>query len=109
MLISVYMAYLAASAGMLVWAGQSLNQSGRVYLMESFKGNEAQAESLNRLLLTGFYLFGSGFICLMLNYGDKPDTLDAGIEFLAAKLGMTILVLGCMHFIGVFTRVMMKP
>ena len=36
------------------------------------------ADSVNHLLLVGFYLMSVGFACLALRYGDKPTELVGG-------------------------------
>ena len=98
MLTQAYIAYLSLSIAMTVWVGRSLNKNGRVFLVENFSGNESLAESVNHLLLVGFYLINFGFISLALKYGDKPGTLEQAIEFLSTKVGLVILILGIMHF-----------
>lgn len=98
MLAPFYLAYLAISAVITVWVGRSLNRNGRVFLLENFHGNETLADSVNHLLLVGFYLVNFGFISLTLKYGYEPRTLDQAIAYLSSKIGVVILVLGLMHF-----------
>lgn len=98
MLVPIYISYLLISILITVWVGHSLNRNGRIFLVENFSGNEQLADSVNHLLLVGFYLINFGFITLTLKYGDKPDTLEQGIEFLSTKTGWVILILGLMHF-----------
>jgi hypothetical protein len=52
-----------------------LNRNGRVFLVENFQGQEALADSINHLLLVGFYLVNIGFVSLALRYGTKPTDL----------------------------------
>jgi hypothetical protein len=98
MLVQIYMLYLLISLAITLWVGRSLHRNGRVFLVENFKGNEALADSVNHLLLVGFYLVNIGFICLALKYGDKPVNLEQGIEFLSTKIGLVVFILGLMHF-----------
>jgi hypothetical protein len=93
-----YIVYLVASILITVWVGRSLNRNGRIFLVENFRGNEQLADSVNHLLLVGFYLINFGFISLALKYGDKPYTIEGGIEFLSTKIGLVIIILGAMHF-----------
>ncbi len=60
------------------------------------------ADSVNHLLVVGFYLINLGFISFALRYGDKPHDLQEMIEFLFMKLGVVMLVLGGMHFFNMF-------
>ena len=76
--------------------------NGRVFLVQAFHGNEAMADSVNHLLVVGFYLINLGFISFALRYGTKPANLQETIEFLSMKLGVVLLVLGAMHFFNMF-------
>ena len=80
MLVPTYLLYLAISIIITIWVGRSLNHNGRLFLVENFKGNEALADSVNHLLLVGFYLINFGFISLSLKYGEKPATIEEGIQ-----------------------------
>lgn len=101
MLVATYSIYLSISLLITVLVGTSLNKNGRVFLVENFRGSEALADSINHLLLVGFYLVNAGFITLALKYGDKPTTIESIIEFLSTKIGLVILVLGTMHFFNI--------
>lgn len=101
-----YMAYLAASVGLTIWVAQTLHKNGRIFLVDSFGGHEQLADSVNHLLVVGFYLINVGYVSLALKYGTKPrDTVEA-IEFFSTKIGFVLLVLGAMHFLNmyIFTR-----
>ena len=100
-LISAYLLYIVLSIAMTVWVGHTLHRNGRVFLVENFKGNELLADSVNHLLLVGFYLINIGFIALALKYGEKPVTASETIEFLSTKIGLVALVLGGMHFFNI--------
>jgi hypothetical protein len=98
MMIYTYSIYIIVSAVMTVWVGRTLNSNGRVFLVETFDGNEEIADSVNHLLLVGFYLINIGFVSLALKYGEKPTEIVGAIEFLSMKIGAVIVVLGVMHF-----------
>ncbi len=100
--IQAYLIYLPGSVAMTVWVARTLHRNGRVFLVQAFRGNEAMADSVNHLLVVGFYLINVGFITMALRYGDKPQDLQAMIEFLSTKLGVVLLVLGAMHFFNLF-------
>ena len=102
MLPIAYAIYVIASVAIAVWVGKTLHKNGRVFLVQNFKGNTELADSVNDLLLVGFYLVNFGFICLALKYGEKTETLAGMIEFLSTKIGLVILVLGGMHFFNMF-------
>ncbi len=98
MVITTYLIYLTVSIVIAVWVGQSLHQNGRLFLIQSFEGNTSLADSVNHLLLVGFYLINIGFITLALKYGDKPVSIEEMIESLSTKIGLVIIILGVMHF-----------
>jgi hypothetical protein len=98
MIIWTYLIYLAVSVAVTVWVGRSLHHNGRVFLVENFHGRERLADSVNHLLLVGFYLVNIGFTSLALRYGEKPHDAVGAVEFLSTKIGLVIVLLGVMHF-----------
>jgi hypothetical protein len=98
MMVWTYLVYVAISIAATVWVGHSLHHNGRVFLVENFRGNEKLADSINHLLLVGFYLVNIGFVSLALRYGRKPHDLVGAVEFLSTKVGLVIVLLGVMHF-----------
>jgi hypothetical protein len=104
--VSAYAAYLFLSIALTVWVARTLSKAGRVFLVDSFLGNRELADSVNHLLVVGFYLINVGFVSLALKYGDKPTDLQTAIEILSTKMGFVLLVLGAMHFFNlhVFSR-----
>lgn len=97
-----YAVYLALSLIITLWVGHTLHAHGRVFLVENFEGKEALADSVNHLLLAGFYLVNAGFVSLALRYGARPDDLVSSIEYLSTKVGLVIVVLGIMHFFNMY-------
>ena len=100
--VYIYIAYTIASIAMTVWVARTLHKNGRIFLLDAFKDKEEMADSVNHLLVVGFYLINIGFILLFLRLGTKPETLVEGIEYIATKLGVVLLVLGFMHFFNMF-------
>jgi hypothetical protein len=97
-MVFTYGAYLALSVALTVWVGRTLHKNGRLFLVDALKGNEKLADSLNHLLLVGFYLINIGFVSLALKYGPRAAELLGAIEYLSTKMGIVLLVLGGMHF-----------
>jgi hypothetical protein len=100
--VGIYIAYLAISISLTVWVARTLVKNGRVFLVDSFLGNEALADSVNHMLAAGFYLVNVGYVSLALKYGDKPADLAQAIESLSTKVGLVLLVLGVMHFFNLY-------
>jgi hypothetical protein len=98
MMLWTYLVYVAVSIAVTVWVGRSLHTNGRIFLVENFHGQEKLADSVNHLLLVGFYLVNIGFVCLALRYGERPGDLVGAVEYLSTKIGLVIVLLGFMHF-----------
>ena len=102
-----YVAYIGLSVGLTVWVGRTLHKNGRVFLVDAFK-DEALADSVNHLLVVGFYLINFGYDTLVLKYGDKPETLQGAFEFVSTKVGLVLLVLGVVHFFNLYVFSLMR-
>ncbi len=97
-----YLIYLAISIAMTIWVARTLSKNGRIFLIDSFLGNEDLADSVNHLLVVGFYLLNMGYILLALQTGDDINSTRLAIEFLSKKIGLVLLVVGALHFFNVF-------
>ncbi len=104
--VLTYIAYLIISITLTAWVAQTLFRNGRIFLVDCFLGKEDLADSVNHLLLVGFYLVNVGFVALFLRIGIDIGTVRSVLEVLSGKLGVVLLVLGVMHFgnIFVFTK-----
>ncbi|MBA3684985.1 MAG: hypothetical protein H0W72_07060 [Planctomycetes bacterium] len=98
--ICAYAFYLLVSLAVTVWVARTLHRNGRVFLVDALRGDELLADSINHLLVVGFYLLNIGYVTLALKYGDKPTNAVEGIEFFSTKIGLVLLVLGAMHFLN---------
>jgi hypothetical protein len=105
-LIPTYLAYLAISIALTVWVARTLHKNGRVFLVDTFEGNEPLADSVNHLLVVGFYLINIGYVTMVLKYGAAAADAQEALETLSTKVGRVLLVLGAMHFFNlyVFTK-----
>src|ERR1041385_3560202 len=105
-LVTTYLVYLVISVALTVWVARTLHRNGRVFLVDSFLGNEKLADSVNHLLVVGFYLINVGYVTLALKYGATAHNPQEALETLSTKIGLVLLVLGAMHFfnLAVFTR-----
>jgi hypothetical protein len=99
------LAYLAISVALTVWVARTLHRNGRVFLVDCFHGHTDLADSVNHLLVVGFYLVNVGFVALALRYGVAAAGVQEALETLSSKVGLVLLVLGAMHFfnLAVFT------
>lgn len=100
--VYTYIFYLVGSIALTVWVAKTLHKNGRIFLVDAFHGNEPLADSINHLLVVGFYLINIGYVSLALKYGDKATDLQGVFEVLSSKLGLVLLILGVMHFFNLF-------
>lgn len=109
--VLTYTAYIILSIFLCVWVAQTLHKNGRVFLVDVFHGDESLADSVNHLLVVGFYLINLGYVSLALKIGYDIGSAREGIEALSWKMGLVLLVLGGMHFFNllVFSRIHRRP
>jgi len=96
--VITYSLYLAIALSVTVWVARTLHKNGRVFLVDCFRGNEELADSVNHLLVVGFYLVNIGFVTLYLKVADPVESATGVFEALSGKIGTVLLVLGAMHF-----------
>jgi hypothetical protein len=103
-----YFSYLAISIGLTVWVARTLHKSGRVFLVDAFHGNAELADSVNHLLVVGFYLINVGYIALALKTASAMATFREIIELESVKIGVVLLILGAMHFFNIMVFAKMR-
>lgn len=100
--VTAYTIYLAAAIGLTVWVARTLHKNGRIFLVDCFDGREDIADSVNHLLVVGFYLVNLGFVALFLKLTGGVIGARGVFEALSTKLGTVTLVLGGMHFFNIY-------
>lgn len=103
-----YFAYLFISISLTVWVARTLHKNGRVFLIDAFHGNAELADSVNHLLVVGFYLINVGYIALALSTKAQLATLREAIELESVKIGVVLLILGGMHFFNILVFAKMR-
>ena len=107
LMVWTYAAYLTISLSLAVYVAHTLHKNGRSLLVDTFGGNEKLADSVNHLLVVGFYLINIGYISLVLKATEPLRTLQEAIEYLSWKVGFVAVVLGGLHFLNliVFAKI----
>jgi hypothetical protein len=104
-----YLIYLVASVLLTVWVGNSLFRNGRPFLVSVFQ-EQGLADSVNRLLVVGFYLVNFGAAALLINAGGAPGSIADMVQETVTRIGVVLLVLGFMHFSNMFVfRLIRRP
>ncbi|HEV2400917.1 MAG TPA: hypothetical protein VGS27_28545 [Candidatus Sulfotelmatobacter sp.] len=101
-IVAAYLTYLFLSVTLTIWVASTLHKRGAIFLVDAFQGNKELADSVNHLLVVGFYLINIGFVSLALKTADVINTSRAAIELLSDKMGVILLLLGGMHFFNLF-------
>ena len=60
--VITYSIYLVIALSVTVWVARTLHKNGRIFLVDCFRGNQELADSVNHLLVVGFYLVNIGFV-----------------------------------------------
>ena len=92
-----YVIYLVASVLLTIWVGNTLFRNGRPFLVSVFQ-EQGLADSVNTLLVVGFYLINLGAAALLINAGGAPASFADMIQETVTRIGVVLLVLGGMHF-----------
>jgi len=101
-IVSQYLIYLALSLSVTWAVGRTLYKNGAVFLVDTFKGREGLAESVNHLLVVGFYLVNFGWVIRGVRSTREVINSQQMIENIASDLGSVLLILGAMHFLNLY-------
>ena len=101
-IIITYSFYLVITITLTMWVARTLFKNGKVFLVDIFHGNRELADSVNNLLLVGFYLINIGYAVYTLQVTNSIVNTQEVIEVLSLKIGLIILILGAMHFFNLY-------
>jgi hypothetical protein len=101
-IIITYTLYLVITICLTIWVAKTLFKNGKVFLVDIFHGNTLLADSVNNLLLVGFYLINLGYAVYTLQITSDIGNVREMIETLSIKIGLIILILGAMHFMNLY-------
>lgn len=101
-IIITYSFYLVITIALTVWVARTLFKNGKIFLIDIFHGNKELADSVNNLLLVGFYLINIGYAVYTLQVTSGINNFQEVIEKLSVKVGLIILILGAMHFFNLY-------
>ena len=85
-----YIGHLAISLIATVWVAQTLVRNGRTFLIDAFHGNVELADSVNHLLVVGFYLINVGYVIRALRTSDQVTTGRSPIELVCDKIRLRL-------------------
>ena len=85
-----------------IFVARTLSKNGEVYLVDGFNGDGQLANSVNHMLVVGFYLLNLGFALLKMRTNVTIETIEAMIVYLSSGLGFVLFALGVAHFFNMF-------
>ena len=68
----------------------------------SLGGKTELADSLNTLLVVGFYLLNLGFVTLAVSHGGTPQDWAEVVEVMTTKVGLALMILGAIHLLNLY-------
>ena len=99
---TTYLIYIAFSILLTIFVAHTLSKNGRIYLLDGFGGDGELADSVNHMLVVGFYLLNLGFVLLRMNSRAFIETVEQMIVYLSSGLGFVLFALGIAHFFNMF-------
>lgn len=100
--VLAYGIYLAVTLFVTIYVARTLFNNGRAFLVDIFQHNNELADSVNKLLVVGFYLINFGYAVFVMGISADIENYRMLMEVLSKKVGFIVLLLGAMHFFNLF-------
>ena len=100
--VIMYLIYLPVIVLLTWYVAHILFRSGKVFMLEIFRGKEDIAMSTNRLFKTGFYLLNIGFGLVIMETYHGMESSRQVFEILSTKIGGFSIYLGVMLFFNMY-------
>ncbi|MBX7226601.1 MAG: hypothetical protein K1X55_11250 [Chitinophagales bacterium] len=89
--------FILISYCIIIPVGWSLYMNGRHFLMQIFK-DASTTQSVNKILLIGYYLVNIGLSMLLLSGVASNEILVIQFAYYVGRLGVIFLLLGILHY-----------
>ncbi|HMJ70130.1 MAG TPA: hypothetical protein VK508_14590 [Cyclobacteriaceae bacterium] len=97
--------YLVLTGYITLYVGKVLYTNGRHFLLKMFLGQAELTDSVNRILLTGYYLVNLGYVSILLTMRAPVVTTGDLLASLGTSVGRILLTLGVMHCVNIMAVV----
>jgi hypothetical protein len=104
--IAAYITYLIITYLITVKVGQVFYHNGRHYILFVLNGDEQLTDFINKILLVGYYLLNLGYATIMLSFWKTITHFTDLMASVCTITGRIVLSLAIMHFINMFTVVL---
>lgn len=98
--ILAYILYACISWLITVHVGLRFYKNGKHYILVLLQGDEQLTDSINRMLLTGYYLVNLGYIAISIQQWKTIDTVTALLTSVCTMTGKIMIILAVMHYIN---------
>ena len=98
--LAAIITYLIFAYLITVHVGCKFYSNGKVYIMHLMQNDEDFSNSINKLLLTGYYLLNLGYSALMITGWEQVNNLGDLVRTVGVMLGRIIITLGIIHFMN---------
>lgn len=95
-----YLFYLLLTLPVIVIVGWKCFQVGKIYLLDVFHDSRI-CNSVNRLLLTGYYLLNIGYTTFSLSGSNQADTPEQLLVQVSTKISVIVLLIGTIHYMNI--------
>ena len=92
--------HLLIAGYITVYVGRVLFSNGRPFPL-AMLGEETITDSVNKVLLTGYYLVNLGYVCVVLTMRSPVETVGDLIASLSISVGRIMIVLSVMHYFNI--------
>jgi hypothetical protein len=93
-----YIIYLFITYLITVHVGLRFYRNGRVYILRLLHGDEKMTDSINNILLVGYYLLNLGYASLMISTWKTIGAWAELVGSISTMTGKIMLALAIMHF-----------
>ncbi|MGI9599147.1 MAG: hypothetical protein ACR2QK_23490 [Acidimicrobiales bacterium] len=97
--INFYLVYTITAISLVVFLARTLQRNGKVFLENAFDQPEL-AQSVNQLLVVGFYLLNLGYALLVYQVQPSYESLTLAFNELVVRIGILLLSLGVIHLLN---------
>ena len=99
--IGFYLVYATIAVSLVAYLARTLRRTGAIFLVNVFD-DDRLADSINHLLVIGFYLLNLGYAFLLYQLEPSYPTLIQAFNELVVNIGWLLLSLGVIHLLNMF-------
>jgi hypothetical protein len=96
--VLAYIIYLLITYVITFRVGLVFYRNGKLYILGLMRGDEHLSNSINRLLLVGYYLLNLGYAALMISTWKTVHSLEEVLVTVVSMTGKIMLTLAVIHF-----------